>query len=179
MPFTQQDLPVDSHLFQLKEKTMKTVQAASAATLFAMAALLAPASLAQAPAEIAMSSADELKWADFAALPPGAKVAVIQGPPNEAKPYIVRLKFPANYKVPVHTHPGAEHLTVISGTFHLGTGDKADPKQTRALTPGSVAVIQPNIKHFAWTNSETVVQLHGIGPSAIAYPNPADDPRKN
>jgi quercetin dioxygenase-like cupin family protein len=158
---------------------MYTFQLASAAALFAIASTVSPASWAQGPADIAMASPDELKWADFPALPPGAKVAVIQGPPNEAKPYIVRLKFPANYKVPVHTHPGTEHLTVISGTFHLGTGDKRDQKQTKALTPGSVALIQPNIKHFAWTNSETVVQLHGMGPSAIAYPNPADDPRKN
>ena len=158
---------------------MDTFKLASVAALFAVAAAVSPASLAQAPAEIVMVTTDELKWADFPALPPGAKVAVIQGPPNEAKPYIVRLKFPANYKVPVHTHPGTEHLTVISGTFHLGTGGKLDQNQTKALIPGSVALIQPNIKHFAWTNSETVVQLHGTGPSAIAYPNPADDPRKN
>jgi quercetin dioxygenase-like cupin family protein len=158
---------------------MRTFKLASVAALFAIASAVSPASLAQAPAEIVMVAADELKWADFPALPPGAKVAVIQGPANEAKPYIVRLKFPANYKVPVHTHPGTEHLTVISGTFHLGTGGKLDQNQTKALTPGSVALIQPNIKHFAWTNSETVVQLHGMGPSAIAYPNPADDPRKN
>jgi hypothetical protein len=33
------------------------------------------------------------------------------------------------------------------------------------------------MKHFAAAKSETVVQLHGIGPWRINYLNPADDPR--
>lgn len=158
---------------------MKALQVTSAAALLAIASLAAPASWAQGPADVSMVAPDELKWVDFPALPPGVKLAVIQGPTNEAKPYTIRLKFPANYRVPAHTHPGAEHLTVISGTFNLGLGDKIDPKQTRALTPGSVAVIQPQVKHFAWTGTETVVQLHGTGPSGLAYVNPSEDPRKN
>ena len=31
--------------------------------------------------------------------------------------------------------------------------------------------------HFAWAKGETVVQVHGVGPWAIVYVNPADDPR--
>jgi anti-sigma factor ChrR (cupin superfamily) len=34
-----------------------------------------------------------------------------------------RLKFPANYKVPPHWHPGIEHITVMSGTLNMGMGD--------------------------------------------------------
>src|SRR5262249_20127618 len=73
---------------------------------------------------------DELKWADVPALPPGAKVAVIEGPLNEAVPFIMCLKFPANYKVPAHWHPAIEHLTVLSGTFNMGIGDKLDTAKT-------------------------------------------------
>ena len=120
----------------------------------------------------------ELKWAPVPSLPPGAQIAVIQGPMNEAVPFTVRLKFPADYKIPAHWHPAIEHVTVISGTFNMGTGDALDPTKTMALPPGGVAIMQPKTNHFAWTKEETVVQLHGMGPWGVTYVNPADDPRK-
>src|SRR2546427_2973946 len=119
-----------------------------------------------------------ISWADVPSLPPGAKIAVIEGPMNEAKPFTVRLKFPANYKIPAHSHPAIEHVTVISGTFNMGTGDKLDPKQTKALSAGSVAIVQPKVNHFGWTKTATIVQLHGVGPWGVTYVNPSDDPRK-
>jgi quercetin dioxygenase-like cupin family protein len=103
---------------------------------------------------------------------------VIEGPANEAVPFILRIKFPADYKVPAHWHPAIEHVTVISGTFNMGTGDKLDMEKTKALPPGSIAIMQPKTNHFAWTSEETVVQAHGVGPWVINYVNPADDPRK-
>jgi hypothetical protein len=120
----------------------------------------------------------DLVWADVPSLPAGAKVAVIEGPLNEAKPFTFRLKFPENYKIPPHSHPAIEHVTVISGTFHMGVGDKMDPSKTMPLSTGSAAIMQPQTTHFAWTNSETIIQVHGVGPWAINYVNPADDPRK-
>ena len=125
-----------------------------------------------------MVSPSDLKWADVSSLPPGAKVAVIEGPLNEAAPITFRLKFPADYKLPAHWHPGIEHVTVISGTFNMGTGDKLDASKTQSLSAGSVAIMQPKTNHFAWTKEETIVQVHGVGPWAINYVNPADDPRK-
>ena len=62
----------------------------------------------------------DLKWADAASLPRGAKVALIEGTLNEAVPLTFRLKFPGNYKLPAHWHPAIEHVTVISGTFNMG-----------------------------------------------------------
>jgi quercetin dioxygenase-like cupin family protein len=125
-----------------------------------------------------MTLAKDLKWSDVPSLPPGAKAAVIEGPMNEAKPFIVRLKFPADYRLPAHVHPAAEHVTVLSGTFYMGMGDKLDPAQaTMALGAGDVMVMEPNTRHFAVTREETVLQLHGIGPWGITYVNPADDPR--
>jgi anti-sigma factor ChrR (cupin superfamily) len=111
-------------------------------------------------------------------LPPGAKMAVIEGPPNEAVPFTFRLKFPSDYKIPAHSHLAIEHVTVISGSFHMGTGDKLDPAKTKALPPGSVAIMQPKTNHFGSTKDETIVQVHGVGPWGVTYVNPADDPRK-
>src|SRR5439155_12594686 len=66
----------------------------------------------------------ELKWVDIPSLPPGAKIAVIEGPMSDAVPFTAQLKFPANYRIAAHWHPAVEHVTVLSGTFHIGTGDR-------------------------------------------------------
>jgi len=120
----------------------------------------------------------DLTWADVPAFPPGAKIAVIEGPLNEAAPFTVRIKLPADFKVPAHWHPAIEHVTVISGTFNVGMGDKLDPAKTQAVPVGGVAIMQAKMNHFAWTKEETILQVHGVGPWAVNYVNPADDPRK-
>lgn len=125
-----------------------------------------------------MVTPDKLKWVDVPSLPAGAKLAVIEGPLNEPVPFTFRLKFPANYEVPAHWHPAIEHVTVISGAFHMGTGDKLDRSKGMALGAGAVAIMQPKTHHFGWTRDETIIQVHGVGPWAINYVNPADDPRK-
>ena len=125
-----------------------------------------------------MITPDDFKWADVPSLPPGAKIAVIEGPMTEAVPFTIRIMLPADYKIPAHWHPAIEHVTVISGTFNMGVGDKLDTSMTRALMAGSVAIMQPKTNHFAWTKEETIVQIHGVGPWGINYVNPADDPRK-
>jgi len=154
---------------------MRNTLVAISATL-ALYCLGASAAWAQSTTHM-MATPDELKWTDVPSLPAGAKLAVIEGPLNAAVPFTFRLKFPANYQVPAHWHPAIEHVTVISGTFNMGTGDKLDRSKTKALSAGGVAIMQPKTNHFAWTKKETIVQVHGVGPWAINYVNPADDPR--
>jgi quercetin dioxygenase-like cupin family protein len=151
--------------------------ALAAALLSGVSVFLTPQACAQSQAHTMVVPSD-LKWAPVPSLPPGAQIAVIEGPMNTAVPFTVRLKFPADYKIPAHSHPAIEHVTVISGTFNMGTGDKLDPTKTMALPPGSVAIMQPKTNHFAWTKEETIVQLHGVGPWGVTYVNPADDPMK-
>ncbi|MDB5839235.1 MAG: cupin [Herminiimonas sp.] len=157
---------------------MKALHAIFVAATVGITAVTSPMTAAQGQAGHIIVTPKDLKWADVPSLPPGAKAAVIEGPVNEAKPFTVRLKFPANYEIPAHTHPVLEHVTVLSGTFNLGMGDKLNKKQTRALSSGSTAIMPPGTNHFAWTNKETIVQLHGTGPWDITYVNPSDDPRK-
>lgn len=45
--------------------------------------------------------------------------------------------FPAGYRIPVHTHPVTERVTVLSGNFHLGIGTFFGETKAGALTPGS------------------------------------------
>jgi hypothetical protein len=144
----------------------------------ALAALGPSAALAESAEHMVIVTPADLKWTDATSMPSGAKVAVIEGQQTKQPQYTLRIKFPADYKLPAHWHPAIERVTVISGTFNLGMGDKLDTEKTKALTPGSTAIIQPLTNHFAWTSEETVIQLHGVGPHDIHYVDPADDPRK-
>jgi len=84
---------------------------------------------------------------------------------------------PAGYKIPAHNHPTTEMVTVISGDFHLGMGDRLDEEKSVLLTAGGYAEAPAQMNHYAWASSPTIVQVHGQGPFAITYVNPADDPR--
>ena len=121
----------------------------------------------------------DIQWTDGPeSLPAGSRVAVIMGNPRNPGMFTMRLKLPADYRIPPHWHPATEHVTVISGTFNMGMGDKADAGSAAALPTGSFAVMPAKTNHFAFTKEETVVQVHGMGPWGITYVNPAQDPRK-
>lgn len=130
-------------------------------------------------AEMAYYSAADIGWKDGpASLPAGAKAAVIEGDPSKAGLFTMRLMFPAGYSVPPHFHSQIEHLTVISGKVYLGMGEKFDKAAARAMNAGDFAFMPIGMRHFAWTDGDTVIQLHGQGPWTITYVNPQDDPRK-
>lgn len=121
----------------------------------------------------------EAQWKDGPpSLPPGAKLAVLEGDPSKDGFFTMRLKLPDGYRIPPHIHPKTERLTVISGTFRLGMGEKFDEKALRAMPAGTCGFWPAGMKHFVQVQGETVVQLHGIGPWQITYLNPADDPRR-
>jgi hypothetical protein len=125
------------------------------------------------------ANATDLKWGPAPAVfPPGAQIAVVSGDPFKDGLYVVRLKMPAKYQIPAHNHPTTEYVTVISGNFHLGMGDKLDVNRGVELRTGGFGEAPPKMNHFAWTTSDTIVQVHGQGPFAITYVNPADDPSK-
>jgi hypothetical protein len=124
-------------------------------------------------------NADSLKWAVAPAIfPAGAQMSIISGDPSRPGLYVVRLKMPPNYKIAAHNHPTAEYVTVLSGNFHLGMGDKLDPAKGVELRSGGFGEAPAKMNHYAWTTSSTVVQVHGEGPFTLTYVNPADDPSK-
>ena len=99
------------------------------------------------------------------------------GDPSKEGLYALRLKVPKGYRIPPHTHPTQEVITVISGTINLGMGETADPAKAKALPAGTFYVMPPGMPHFAYFEEETIIQGNAIGPSVINYVNPADDPR--
>lgn len=122
----------------------------------------------------------EIQWKDGPpSLAAGAKVAVLEGDPSKEGFFTMRLWLPDGFKIQPHWHPKVEHVTVISGTFNIGMGDKFDQAATREMPAGTFGFWPAEMKHFAWTKGDTVLQVHGTGPWMINYVNPSDDPRKS
>ena len=126
-----------------------------------------------------VTGALELKWGPA---PPvfekTASMAVVSGDPGQAGPFVVRLKAPAGFKVAPHWHPTDENITVMSGTFAVGMGEKWDAAALKSMSAGGFALMPAEMRHFATCKTACVVQVHGTGPFALTYVNPADDPSK-
>jgi quercetin dioxygenase-like cupin family protein len=164
---------------QAVSRALQVAKVAAAATLLSMAGA-PPASTQSAAGHDTHTTAtpDQLKWSQPAAYGAGAQLAVVRGDPTKEGMYVVRLKVPAGFKVGPHTHPNDENVTVLSGTFHIGTGEKLDESKGTMLKAGGYSFVGKGMAHYAWFTEETVLQLHGMGPQGITYLNPADDPRK-
>ena len=142
--------------------------------------MLVIGSLAVSTAAQAQVNSGDLKWGPAPAVfPKGAEMAVLAGDPGKAGTFVIRLKMPAGYKIPAHHHPTDEYVTVISGDFHLGMGDKLDAAKSAALAPGGFAEAPRQMNHFAWTQGGAIVQVSAEGPFAMTYVNPADDPTRH
>src|SRR6202453_2951023 len=110
-------------------------------------------------------------------LPPGAQLAVLEGDPGASSgDFTVRLKMPDGYRIAPHWHPNRENVTVISGTFKVGMGDRFDESKMGTFPTGSFAYLDPDMHHYAMASEEVVVQVHGTAPLQFNYVNPADDP---
>jgi quercetin dioxygenase-like cupin family protein len=140
----------------------------------------APATLARAVEQgrHVLLAPDDLRWeAGPPSLPRGAEMAVLEGDPKKTGPFTMRVRVPAGYKIAPHWHPANEHVTVMSGTLHIGMGDEFNESAAHTLPAGGFAKMPAGVHHFAWMDEPTVVQIHAVGPWAINYLNPADEPR--
>lgn len=158
---------------------MRMILVSGAAALICMAGnTLAQETKAPASAHVLVRAAD-LKWGD----PPpvfekGASFTVVSGDPGKPGIYVVRLKMPAGYKIAPHWHPTDEHVTVLAGVFAVGMGDKFDKSTMKALPAGGYALLPAEMHHYAMARTAATVQVHGMGPFALTYVDPNDDPSK-
>jgi hypothetical protein len=133
---------------------------------------------AAGPAPVVVTP-DKIQWGPAPPVfQPGAQFAVLAGDPGKAGPFIVRVKVPDGYRIMPHWHPSAENVTVLSGEFHVGMGDKFDESSMLTLPAHSLAVVPPHHNHYAMAKGETEIQINGVGPLKLTYVNPADDPSK-
>jgi uncharacterized RmlC-like cupin family protein len=122
---------------------------------------------------------EALTWKDHPALPKGAQFAALLGDQTKVGDVVVqRIKFPANYQVPPHTHPYAGTAIVLSGSIGNAMGEKFEKKGEMAKA-GTFYFAPAKTAHYVWTgNEEAIAQIQFIGPGGIDYINSADDPRK-
>jgi quercetin dioxygenase-like cupin family protein len=101
------------------------------------------------------------------------------GDPTTSVQYTVRLKFPANYAIPAHSHPTDENVLVTAGALTLGMGDKLmkGAAANKTLGVGGYVLMPANMNHFAYTTQETTILLYGQGPVEFKYVTASDDPR--
>jgi quercetin dioxygenase-like cupin family protein len=140
---------------------------------------MSASNLAQAPPtgpQHAIIRPVDVKWRT---LRPGAEIATVSGDPDKAgSPFVIRFRYHGKARIPPHWHPVDEHLTVLSGTFRIGMGERGEESTTTPLDAGAYAFVPAKMAHYAWADGDTTIQVHGIGPFVINYVNPADDPAK-
>ena len=124
-----------------------------------------------ADAACAILTPGEMKWIAAPTLPQGVKVAVIEGNPNEAGVFTMRLSFPAGSRVEPHFHPAVEHGTILSGAVSIGIGEVFASEKLKRMPVGSFMVIPAGSPHFGIVEEDTIIQAHGIGPWQTTYVN--------
>jgi len=120
-----------------------------------------------------------LHWGPAPAVfPKGAKMAVVSGDPGKAAPFTVELSMPAGYRIPPHFHPTDETVEVKKGTFLVGMGDTYAASGMKPMKVGEKGLVPADAHHFAATKGATIVAVSAMGPFAMTYVNPVDDPRQ-
>src|SRR6187549_786933 len=143
----------------MKKTRLTTTLFGSLAAALLCAPFVTAAAVAQTPAHV-MENLSAAKWGPAPPmLPAGAQIAVLAGDPSKAAPYTVRLKFPANYDIAAHSHPGDENVLVTSGELFIGMGAKLNRKSATTLGSGAYALMPAGMNHFAFTKSETTIVL--------------------
>lgn len=159
-----------------KEESMKKALVAAGMIALAASALAYEAASTNEAKEL---TPEDLTYRDDPAFPKGAQTVILQGDPKQPGLLVLRVKFPPNYVVPPHTHPGLETVTILSGSMGSGMGEKADLTKGKMLKAGSMLALPAMHAHYVWTgDEETIIQVAAIAPFDLTYINPADDPRK-
>jgi ChrR-like protein with cupin domain len=142
----------------------------------AAAAALAHAAIGETSGVIALVP-DEMRWSPQGGFAmPGMEQANLVGNPSKPGPYTIRLKFPAGYRLAAHTHPDSREVTILSGTFYTGYGERYDPAVLKALPAGSFYTEPANLSHFIEVREPVVIQVSGIGPSTRKFLEQAATP---
>lgn len=114
------------------------------------------------PAALVYKLPSQIRWTED---PIGAKTAVLAGDPSKPGLYVMLVKWTPHHMSHPHWHPNDRFITVLSGTWWVGTGTKFDPEATVPMPAGTF------VKHFAKQvhydgakDEEAVLEIVGEGP---------------
>lgn len=103
----------------------------------------------------------------------GAQFATVLGSQQKPGLYVVRVRFPPHTMDTPHSHTADRYVTVLEGSWVVGTGSSFDPAAATCLPPGSVMFHPAHGVHWDGSAGDdpVIVQIVGIGPVSTV---PAD-----
>ena len=147
------------------------------AAALSVPALLLTCALAHAvelnPAAVTFKLPDQIEW-KTASEYPGLQTAVLAGDPSKPGLYVVMSKWLAgtHFSHP-HFHPHDRFITVLKGTWWVGSGRKFDTNATVPMPAGSFVTHYGEQVHFDGAKDEdAVLVIVGEGPATAT---PAED----
>ena len=110
----------------------------------------------------------DIVWKASAASP-GLETAVTFGDPTKPGPYVLRVKYPAGYKLMPHFHPDEWRTgVVLSGNYYFGLGEQWDESKLKPYPPGTFFSEPKGTPHFVWAkDGEVIVQVTAMGPTGV------------
>ncbi|MEP6962805.1 MAG: cupin domain-containing protein [Acidobacteriota bacterium] len=105
---------------------------------------------------------DKIDWKRSAS----SDTAILQGDPAKPGIYIELIRWKAGNNSRPHTHPTDRYITVISGTWWLGSGAKYDPASMYPVKAGTYVVHKAGQPHYDGAKDEDcVIMIVGMGPA--------------
>lgn len=100
-------------------------------------------------------------------LPAGCELAVLEGNPQNYGLFTLRIRSLSPFVLAPHTHPGAERVTVLSGTVFVGFGARVERARATAFKAGDYYVNKPGALHYVFADEPVTIQITGIGPWVV------------
>jgi quercetin dioxygenase-like cupin family protein len=105
----------------------------------------------------------DIQFVPVPGYPAGYARMMLDGKADQPGNHTYRVRLPAGFKTEPHTHAADEHVTVLQGTWYLGLGESFDAARLKAVPAGSFVTIPAGTPHFISTETETIVQVQGVG----------------
>ena len=116
------------------------------------------------PKVAALATLSTLKWVEN---PNGVSASVVlTGDPAKEGQYVQFLKWHPRHNSLPHMHQNDRFITVLSGTWWVGTGTHYDMESTVPVKAGSVIVHYGKQWHYDGAkDEECVLEIVGMGPA--------------
>jgi quercetin dioxygenase-like cupin family protein len=100
-------------------------------------------------------------------------IEVVSGDPEKrGVPFVLRIHNDAGYVCPPHTHPTDENIVVVKGSWSVGMGTRVNLSSVQPLEMGAYALVPSKMAHFCRSKTETIIQVHGVGPFSVDMVDP-------
>ncbi len=118
------------------------------------------------PAALAFKLPDQIQWKGDPKI--GPLTVNLWGDPAKPGPYAVLVKWPPQQMSRPHFHPHDRYITVVSGTWWVGTGRVYEPDKTTPMPAGSIVTHFAKQIHYDGAKEEAaIIEIVGEGPGTL------------